>query len=173
MGKNKTAAVSPKPMRRNTDILAAPLGESWRDAVTNLGISQKEAWKAKQAKDREERALINAKKRQGMLEENKAIEKKPASPKKSPKKEAGKKMSKTARIFPFKELPAEIRDLISSTLWSSATTRSQRSSKPFVLSRSCTRQLLTFITRSITSLWASSKTALSARISRAASTSSS
>jgi hypothetical protein len=109
MAKNKTAAVSPKLMRRNTDILVAPLGESWRDAVTNMGISQKEAWKAKQAKDREERALINAKKRQGMLEENKAIEKKPASP----KKEAGKKKSKTARIFPFKELPAEIRDLIS------------------------------------------------------------
>jgi hypothetical protein len=44
----------------------------------------------------------------GMLEEIKAIEKKPASPKKSPKTS-----SKTARIFPFKELPAEIRDLIS------------------------------------------------------------
>lgn len=86
------------------DVLIPLPGESLRAAADRLGLSTKEIWKAKQAQDREQRAIRNAKKKEQVLLK---IPKKTASPKK-----ATVKRERSSQIFPFQNLPGEVREQI-------------------------------------------------------------
>jgi hypothetical protein len=107
MAKAKKTAGQFKNKISNEDLIATRTGETLREVADRLGLSSKEAWKAKQAREKEQRALRNSEKKKQMLVE--AVEKKPPT---SPKKATIKKKGKGVQVFPLQKLPIEVRKLI-------------------------------------------------------------
>lgn len=75
-------------------MIAIQAGETLRAVVDRLGLSNKEAWKVKQAREKEPRAICNSEKKEVLT---KAAEKKsPASSKKNTIEK-----EKSVQIFPL------------------------------------------------------------------------